>query len=67
VNIYAGIADLNNYWSGQSYNEFSDTCEQYRDSLNQLVNFINAFGVLVEKVNEPRDVLESAIKKALNN
>lgn len=63
--IYTGIADLNNYWEGDSYNEFSSTCDQYRDSLDQLVNLINAFAFLIGKVDEPRSNLESSIKSAL--
>ncbi len=63
--IYNGIADLNNSWAGQSYDEFSATCDQYRTSLDQLVNLINAFGVLIGNVDGPREDLETSIKAAL--
>lgn len=60
------IDDLSNYWAGTSYDEFKITCEGYRDSLNQLVNVIRAYGELLNKVNVPRENLEEAIKNAIN-
>ncbi len=63
--IYSKIDGLSTDWSGSSYDEFNSSCQDYRPSMEQLSSLIRAFGVLIEKVQEPRETLESEIKKAL--
>lgn len=65
--IYDTIASLNDYWSGDSYTTFSDSCNKYRDSLDQLVNLLRAYAVLLNDVNVPRAELEEKIKNAISS
>lgn len=65
--IYGTIADLNKCWSGSSYNEFSNSCSKYRESLDQLVNLLRAYAVLLNGVNVPRAELEEKIKNAISS
>lgn len=65
--IYTQIADLESDWSGDSYLEFSSSCDKYRDSLNQLVNLIDAYAELINKVDSARIDLEEEIKSAVGS
>lgn len=56
---------LPTHWEGDSYNEFCDTCNRYKDSLRQLPVILNAYAKLLDNVNTPRETLEEAIKSAL--
>lgn len=67
TSIYTKIADMNEYWKGDSYTEFSSTCEQYRDSMNQLVNLLKAYAVLLNNVDAPRETLEAELKAAVES
>jgi len=61
-----GKIETDEHWVGDSYTAFSESCEKYHESLNQLVNILKAYAVLLRGVDTPRQTLESSIKKALN-
>lgn len=64
--IFLKIDALGDHWEGTSYDNFKSSCEGYKDSLNQLVNLLNAFAKLLSNVAGPEETLESDIRDALS-
>lgn len=64
--IYTKVGDLNNVWSGDSYNAFKAKCDSYRVSLNQLPEILNAFAVELGTLGGDANTMVVSIKALLD-
>ncbi len=54
-------------WEGSAYEQFRTTCDNYRPAMEQLVEFMEGFCVLLSNVNEDGVILLDAVKKCVES
>lgn len=64
--IYTKVNDLNNVWSGSSYDAFKARCESYRTNLEQLPDILNAFAVDLGTLGGDTNTMVVSIKALLD-
>lgn len=65
--IYEGIDDLSNSWSGESYTAFKEKCHSYEGAIDSLVTILNAYTKMIENVEKESVTLVSDIRQKLGS
>lgn len=64
--IYKGIDDLKNAWTGESYDSFNEMCYSYQPALEALSEMLDAFSKIIgEQVDGPQETLSTNLQKVL--